>query len=333
MSLLEVMAFAQDSHFSNYTLAPLTLNPAMTGMMNGTNRLVANFREQWRSVLENHSYKTIAASYDHRFCGYKDYGGIGFKAMADRSGSKNYSIYNVGLTMAYSKDLGKLGNLSVGGEVGLIQHRVNVDAFQFESQFDGFYFDPNLPNLENFASDGYTFMDISAGLTWYNHHKNLFVGFSMHHINKPNYAFKELAYPINSEVDIKFTAHISSIIPFGIIERFGLMPRSVFHVQGNQWQLVPGLDFKTGLGDKNNQTFKHELYLGAAVRLSGHNENFIHSDAIIFTTRFGFDRYTLGISYDYNISGLQKASNRRGAFELSFVFVFGDDNCTYCPSF
>ena len=55
---------AQDIHFSQYYASPMTVNPAYTGMFNGTYRVGANYRNQWASVSV--PYKTFAA--------YADYG-------------------------------------------------------------------------------------------------------------------------------------------------------------------------------------------------------------------------------------------------------------------
>ena len=41
--------YSQDPHFSQYYETPLQINPAMTGV-NGDLRVLANYRDQWRSV-------------------------------------------------------------------------------------------------------------------------------------------------------------------------------------------------------------------------------------------------------------------------------------------
>ena len=69
---------AQDIHFSQFYLSPLNLNPAMTGVMNCNIRLVANYRNQWASVLRSNAYNTYSVSYDQRIpVGRYDYFGWG----------------------------------------------------------------------------------------------------------------------------------------------------------------------------------------------------------------------------------------------------------------
>ena len=44
-SLMSWVASAQDIHFSQFYMAPLDLNPALTGVMNCNQRLSANYRQ------------------------------------------------------------------------------------------------------------------------------------------------------------------------------------------------------------------------------------------------------------------------------------------------
>ena len=43
-------SFAQDIHFSQYYASPLTLNPALTGLVNGAFRASFNYRNQWFNI-------------------------------------------------------------------------------------------------------------------------------------------------------------------------------------------------------------------------------------------------------------------------------------------
>ena len=57
---------AQDIHFSQFYASPLNLNPAMTGVMNCTDRLTLSYRNQWASVLKSNAFNTFTASYDRK---------------------------------------------------------------------------------------------------------------------------------------------------------------------------------------------------------------------------------------------------------------------------
>ncbi|MEY2899012.1 MAG: hypothetical protein RL138_1065, partial [Bacteroidota bacterium] len=54
---------AQDIHFSQYYLSPLTQNPSLTGSFSELYRFSAIYRNQWYSV-SNQPFQTGAISYD-----------------------------------------------------------------------------------------------------------------------------------------------------------------------------------------------------------------------------------------------------------------------------
>ena len=54
---------AQDVHFTQYFTSPLTLNPALTGLVSDDLRFSGNYRQQWGSVSIN-PYVTGTVSFD-----------------------------------------------------------------------------------------------------------------------------------------------------------------------------------------------------------------------------------------------------------------------------
>ena len=56
---------SQDIHYSQFYNAPLTLNPALTGIFRGDIRFQANYRNQWRSVPVD--FVTFTAAADMKF--------------------------------------------------------------------------------------------------------------------------------------------------------------------------------------------------------------------------------------------------------------------------
>ena len=78
---------AQDPHFSQFYASPLTLNPALTGMVPGDFRVAANFRTQWAAVAN--PFITSSAAFDIKILpsliGTEDILGLGIMAMDDRS--------------------------------------------------------------------------------------------------------------------------------------------------------------------------------------------------------------------------------------------------------
>ncbi len=58
-------------------------------------------------------------------------------------------------------------------------------------------------------------------------------------------------------------------------------------------------------------------------------------DAFILSTRFDYEQFTVGFSYDINTSSLYTASNGNGAFEFSLLYkICGPERRgVYCPNF
>jgi hypothetical protein len=71
------------------------------------------------------------------------------------------------------------------------------------------------------------------------------------------------------------------------------------------------------------------------MRLANKADASLSSDAIIFSTRFDYDQFGIGFSYDINISDLKVASNSNGAFEFSLIYNFcgNEKRNVYCPKF
>ena len=64
-ALLSQALIAQDVHFSQYSDAPLVLNPGLTGLFTGDYRVSTSYRSQWANV--DVPFITYAFSADTRF--------------------------------------------------------------------------------------------------------------------------------------------------------------------------------------------------------------------------------------------------------------------------
>jgi len=86
---------AQDLHYSQFYNAPLTINPALTGIFNGDQRVSASVRDQWRSVPV--PWFTATIGYDQKFYrekSKKSFFGIGGFLNYDRQGDSNLTLTN-----------------------------------------------------------------------------------------------------------------------------------------------------------------------------------------------------------------------------------------------
>ncbi len=342
--------FAQDIHFSQFYQAPLHLNPAMTGVMECTQRLTANYRNQWASVIKN-EFQTFSASYDMKIpTAQYDYFGVGLSLWGDQAGSGRFSTYQARLSGSYSKYMGGNRNeshyLVVGADAAISQRSLNFSKLLWGTQHDGQGgVDPGLPSLETLDEDNFIYADMSVGLLWFSRlddNLNFYLGGAAGHINRPKQSFFN-----DNDVKLysKYTIHGGAEL--GLNDNVSFLPGFVFLFQGPSFQLNAGTSARFYLNGSSNSS--ESFQFGAWARLVNHYEwglnqeippvategNALGLDAIILSARFDYDNYGIGFSYDINVSDLKTASNSKGSFEFSLIYnICGNESRrVYCPKF
>jgi hypothetical protein len=103
--------------------------------------------------------------------------------------------------------------------------------------------------------------------------------------------------------------------------------------QGPSFQVNAGNSFKFLLG--NSRRYHQAFQLGVWARMANKLEDGKLIDAFILSTRFDYEQFTIGFSYDVNTSSLYTASNGNGAFEFSLLYkICGPERRgVYCPNF
>ncbi len=328
---------AQDIHFSQFYLSPLNLNPAMTGVMNCNARLTANFRNQWASVLKANAYNTYSVSYDQKVpVGRNDFFGIGGTFWGDKAGESEFSTLQGRLSLSYSKKMGgyrkKAHYLVFGADAGVTQRSVNFQNLRWGLQHDGNGgYNGDFASGETFENDNLLFADISAGLLWFSvfdEDNSLYIGGAYHHLNRANLSFEDQgAEPLYS----KFTIHAGG--EFMLTSRVGLVPGVITMFQGPSFELNTGTSLKFLLG--GNRRNYQAVQFGAWMRISNHFQKSVTTDAMILSTRFDYNEFSIGFSYDVNVSSLRPASNSNGAFEFALTYkICGPEKrSVYCPNF
>ncbi|OAV42715.1 PorP/SprF family type IX secretion system membrane protein [Lewinella sp. 4G2] len=338
--LLSVSAQAQDIHFSQFYMSPLNLNPAMTGVMNCNSRIAVNYRSQWASILGSSAFQTYSVSYDQRVAvGRNDYFGIGGTFWGDRAGQADFATTTGKLSLSYSKKVGgsrKYGNYLVAGvEGGAAQRSLNFLALRWGTQHDGAGgFDPTAGSGEDgFDRDQFLFADLAAGLLWFmvfDENNSLYAGGSFHHLNRADQSFDS-----NSEEDLlysRFTVHAGGEFMLG--QRIGLVPGFILMNQGPSFQVNAGTNVKFLL-DGGRAGSSQSFQLGLWTRVSNRLDDSVLTDALILSSRFDYENFALGFSYDINTSDLSQATDGNGGFELSLQYKIcgAQRRGVYCPTF
>ncbi len=334
--LASTVMIGQDIHFSQFYMSPLNLNPALTGVMNCNTRVVANYRNQWSQVLQGDAYNTYSVSYDQKIAvGRSDYFGVGGSFWGDRAGELSFGTTQGRLSFSYAKKMGgyrkKAHYLVFGADAGVTQRRVDLTGAQWPSQHDGnggFSAGSGSPVLIN--DTDFLHGDLSAGVVFFStldDRNSYYVGLALHHLNQPNVTFQDQG---TDNLTSRLTLHGGG--EFELNKDISLVPGFVYLSQGEHKQLNLGTSFRFALGPKSA---KQSWQIGTWFRLGTQEGGGIHSDAIIFSTRFDYGNYGIGFSYDATVSDLRQAASATGAFEFSLVYLIcgPEKRSVYCPRF
>ncbi len=314
-------AFAQDAHFTQYFASPLTLNPALTGLVQCDLRVATNYRSQWSSI-SNNPYTTASFSYDMATLKGKlnngDALGIGILGMYDRSGIGALTNINIGISAAYHKALGREKNhtLSLGIQGMLVQKSIDFNKLSFEDQFNPGSGLSEYPTGENIRNTDLTYPDFNAGLMYtgrINQHSTAYAGFSYHHITRPveSFMMRTSDSTLDHRINSRYSAYLGG--SFDLNENVVLYASGLFQTQATATEVVLGAAVGFVLNPGYDREFQKStvFYLGGWYR---------YGDAIAPYVGLEWSKMQLGISYDVNTSSLTPATNGNGAYEISLIF-------------
>lgn len=319
--------YAQDPHFSQYSASPLTLNPAFTGKFEGELRAAANYRNQWPSI--NQAYQTMTFAVDMPILRGKisenDILGVGFMAYSDKSsqGALNFNYFS--FSTAFHKGLDEDGYQQIGlGLQGTYANQlINTSKLQFADQLTPYGFTNVTTENFNNGTLKNNYFDMNAGLLYTfssTSDNNFYAGVSAYHLNKPKQEFTMASY----QVDPRYTFQLGSYFPVGDIT---LHLSALHSTQGGSNETLAGgaLQFSLNEDDRAEGT-PTNFFAGGWLRFG---------DAIIPYIGLEYNSFKLGASYDINTSNLKTASQSRGGFEISLLYIFRNNNKGYvpCPKF
>lgn len=322
-----VLVQAQDLHFSQFFNSPLTTNPANTGFIPDADyRIGANYRNQWSSVMTV-PYKTISVFGDAQVFRNKlenGWLGLGVLLLNDKAGSGSLTSTKIYGSVAYHQMLGLSSLVSAGFNIGWANKRIDQTKLKYPDQFDGKFFDSNLPTSVVLTNNNVSYLDVQAGMNYaYFPHENIYInaGYSIQHVNRP----KETFFGDNSNtgrIPFRHTAFLNAILK--VNDRVIVNPNAYFSTQARATELVVGIN-----GNYNLSEFgEKQLLAGVYYRLG---------DAIVPMLGFEIKNIQFAFSYDVTLSSLNKFNGYRGASELSIIkkgfYPDNVDRQSICPKF
>lgn len=308
---------AQDIHFTQYNMSPLTLNPANTGAFEGTVRLGGIYRSQWTSVLKSNQFETPSAWVDAPIMrGFRKYDwiGAGMMLFQDKVGAGQLVHNTAKLSAAYHLALDKRRNtiLTVGAQYGPEKYQLNgASELHFEKGLKpaGIQYD-NINDLEtvNDSSEdnpNSSFTDITVGATLsarLNKNMDVRFGYSLAHIGKPKVSLLNKQYTQSGRSVVHGTFNIKTS------DRLTISPSFVYQTISKQDEImVQGL-----AGYLFNPEKDITLNAGLGYRLG---------DAINIMAGAKVKSLTVGVAYDVNTSGLNSDTRYRGGFEIAANYI------------
>jgi type IX secretion system PorP/SprF family membrane protein len=242
------------------------------------------------------------------------------------AGSGNLTSTKLYGSVAYHQMLGYSSLLSLGFNVGYANKRINTANLKFPDQFDGKFFDNKLPTSAVLNKTNIGYLDMQAGLNYaYFPSEKIYVnvGFSTHHINRPEESFFE-SNDITNRVPRRYIGFLNG--SFMINDQWIINPNAYFTMQAKSSELVAGLNAHYNLSGDGEYVLMGGLY-------------YRYKESIIPLIGLGYKDYAFTFTYDATMSDLKNYNNTRGAYEFSLVKqgVFdrynGNRRSTICPSF
>lgn len=301
---------SQDIHFSNWQMSPLNLNPANAGMFEGDGRLIFNYRNQWKQVPVTYNTFSFAADMNLNkslIKGTKE--AMGFIFNTDISGDGNYTITDIKIPFNHKFSFKKDTSLTfaLGLLAGITNLNITASRLSYDRQWDGDAYNQALSNGENFDKQSKLFADVSLGAVIqkkFNQKFNATIGYAANHLNRPNISFNNTPGAV---LRIKHTESLQLKYSFNQVSAI------MFEYFGNQQQKFRenlfGLSYYHTIEPKTNTVFN----IGILTRLK---------DAFITSVGLEHNNMRLQASYDYNYSQFKRATNGRGGFEISFIYIW-----------
>lgn len=303
--LVDRIIIAQDLHWSLINDNKIQQNAANTGGFNGDYRFSIANRNQWKSVTV--PYKSNALSFEISSVYLTNFS-IGTILTYDVTGDGKYKSTQGILSAKYPIIINKIKRLNIGLQVGFANQNLNLNAFKFDNQFNGYTFDNLLPNKENNLNYSFNYLVLNTGVNYrekISNNQNYTFGISINNLNRPKNSY------YNQKVNLKIRTLLNAELNTLYNDKIELCNYLILANQG------ANNEFLFGSKVNMNVTNSKNVSVGLNIR---------YKDAIIPFVFYKYNNLNVGLSYDINTSTLTKASQGRGSIEILLVYIFNKKN-------
>jgi len=201
----------------------------------------------------------------------------------------------------------------VGLQGGYAQKSIDLSKLYFGDEWLNGTFVPGVSQEYHLGiGNSVNYYLVNAGLSL-SHGGNKFsytLGLAANNLNQPN---DNIEKKQNSQtgLDMRYTGDAGANWVVG--ERLSLRPAVLYQSQATANEIIAGNEFHYEVGsDPGYKDFSSAIFLGAWYR---------NGDATMITAGVEFKGFRIGVSYDYNISTLNTASNGNGGFEIGIRYI------------
>lgn len=323
--LFSAFCYAQDVHYSQFMHSPLLLNAAETGNFMGDYRFTANQRTQWRSVSS--PYSTFSLGAEARNLIPIENLSLGLFILSDKAGDSRLRTNRINISASYEKSIStdKKHSILAGLQTGITFRSIDYDELSFDNQYNGAAYDPNLPTQEDFARNSMVSPDLNLGVIYTfseSERQSYSAGIALNNLTQPDQSFYN---DIGVKLPLRFTLHAAAVQK--IKDNIDLLPAFSLNRQGSFTEFLLGTNLRYILLDE--RSIYRAVFIGYFGRLK---------DSGIAMAGFEYDTWRFGLSYDINLSDLDKASNNKGGFEFSLRYILGSPQLNqsfqhkFCPN-
>ncbi len=282
---------AQDSRFTQFWSAPMTVNPAWTGTVPHWRASVL-YRQQWYGV--NGGIQSFFGGFDYNLGTGR--GALGGWIKQDRVGSLNANNLEVAAIYSYRVQFQNDWQLSMAGQLSYGQRSQGMDGLRFEDAM----LSGNV-TAEEFGNYTLRYPDFGTGFVAYN--SKMWIGAAAYHLLQPNISVSS----IQDRIPIRITAQGGYRIALN--EEHTLVPSAIAQYQS------PFTQFDFGVNWEWDFLYAGAWYRGLPTR-SG--TQLLPSSSLALVSGFKVENWQFGVSYDFALASLVGVG---GSYEISLVYM------------
>lgn len=317
--------WGQDLHYSQFYNSPQNVNPALTGMFQGTYRYTGSMRDQWRFVPV--PWFTMSGAFDTKFAAKNNEKllfGAGLNLNHDRQGDSKMNLSTLNLQLATHYVLSPKHIFSGGLTLGFASRGFDTRSLTWDKQWDGEVFNGNWSSGEAFgALERIYFLETGFGLNYrYQRSPRTYVdmGTSVLHLLEPNQAFYS-----NRNAHLPQRYSLSLISSLRIADALDLQIHALQQYQASYEETLVGALVKFYLSQARGKQI--HLHAGLGYRTS---------ESLIPTAAIQYNNIYVGLSYDVDTNNYNDiVGSNKGGLEVHVRYIFTKveslRNAKVCP--